>query len=230
MSAAGALLGACVGDEPTAAPTDASTDATECRTGTEGCPCTPGGACDPGLTCASQLCVKVGTDAGNGADAPVGADGTAGNDGSDDASDAGSDAPPLQDAACAKLFPTDGSSLFCPFQQVGNQCQPTQECCTPAIGTSTCAAKGTACPADAAVVQCEGKLDCDQPTNLICCGAATLVTSDAGCMTPSTFTGTYCRTTCQSGELIICSRPEECPAGKTCTPFKTHAINFGACL
>jgi hypothetical protein len=40
--------------------------------------------------------------------------------------------------------------------------------------------------------------------------------------------GTFCRPTCQAGELEVCWDTSEC-TGATCTPFATFAIQLGYC-
>ncbi len=212
--AAGVFPMACTGDDPTAT----SGEAGACATGTEGCPCTPGGACDPGLECASSLCVRLTSDAAG--DAPIG---DASGDGASDADAAAS--------PCGKLFPTDGAAIYCPFQDAGGTtcAAPTQECCVPSVGSSTCEATATACPVDGSVVlECEDHQSC--ALGHACCGAGTLATTDAGCIVGSGLTGTHCRTACNSDELPVCSAEADCAPGKTCTPFKVRGISLGVCL
>ena len=173
-------------------------------------PCTPGGACDPGLTCASQVCVRIGVDSGS------------------EASTDASDEPEGLDAACGKLFPTDGN-IFCPFQSLSKTtCTAvSQECCIPPTGSSTCESLGSACPADASVVfQCDDSKSC--PPAQSCFGSGRLV-QDGGCLAVENFAGTFCRSQASNGEFPICAS-NDCASGKTCTPFRIKTVNLGACF
>ncbi len=93
-------------------------------------------------------------------------------------------------------------------------------------------------------IQCEDPAT-DCPAGNVCCGAASkmhVVGPKAGCsydsLTDWVYTkcemGTACAATATApgtgAEFQVCGAQGECPAGKTCTPFKAKGIDLGACL
>ena len=136
---------------------------------------------------------------------------------------------------------TNDSGPFCPFQGDGStfaSCLPTEHCCLPASGNSTCTPNGTACTftKDAATnsdFQCNETNDCT--TGQVCCeNAGAQIQQDPGC-TQYDFVsgqkGTSCvQTACPAGQGQICGSTADCPTGKTCFPVNTKAMWLGVCV
>jgi len=160
------------------------------------------------------------------------------NNGDTGPQDAGADCKNIPDGA---PFNTVDSGPFCPFQGDGSTfgpCQPTEHCCLPASGNSTCTANGTACvfAKDAATnsdFQCNETNDCT--SGQVCCeNAGALIQQDLGC-TKYDFVsgqkGTSCvQTSCPQGQGQICGSTADCPQGKTCFPVNTKAMWLGVCV
>lgn len=195
-----------------------------------------------------------GTDTGTGGEVATDT-GTGGTDtgtgGGDTDVDTGSPGEGGTDAGCGStptLHPppadagTSNPGVFCPFSApTGGKnitCAAGQSCCeTPAAaGTpSTCVTTGTAssptaCPvAKSTVWDCEGPANCG--TGTVCCAVATSIATDATCGYDKAkgFKGTTCAAACAAGDFQICEAAGDCPAGKTCTPFKAQGNQIGYC-
>ena len=123
------------------------------------------------------------------------------------------------------------TSLYCPFSGTpAIYCALGQHCCEPSSGTSTCDPIATPCPAGDTDWQCEdATADCT--AGQVCCGTGMLViNTNPQCNNfASGFTGTHCAASCMASEIQMCTSNGECPAGKTCQPFKTKGSSVGGC-
>jgi hypothetical protein len=136
--------------------------------------------------------------------------------------------PPAADAGT--------NTIYCPFSSMPGgknvSCDHTSEhCCEPAMGMAACDPIATACAAGDTDWQCESPNDCGM--GQVCCGiGSVIVNPDPMCANKGkSFKGTHCAASCMAGsELEMCDAQMECGAGKTCTPFKTHGAQVGACL
>lgn len=188
-----------------------------------GTPSTPGSDATTGTDSS-----HAGNDAGTGSDTSTAADTSTGDDSSTTADGGGADC-----GAAGSLHPVDaGSGPYCPFSAVGDAgnltCAFGQHCCEPGSGTATCAAS---CPAGDGGTdwECQGAANC--ATGKVCCAITTGAGQDPGCPNHflHKFTGTTCRTTCQSGEIPVCETPGECSGGTTCQVTKAKGAVFGIC-
>ncbi len=149
--------------------------------------------------------------------------------------DAGTDANTC--GTSPALHPEATPGVYCPFTAAGPAiCAAGQQCCEPPLGSgqsSVCAPSGTACGvAGSRVWRCEDALDCaGSAAGPVCCGVGAIVL-DATCgfHRGTAFTGSHCAASCAAGEITICESAAQCPAGKTCTPFKTDGLAMGVCL
>jgi hypothetical protein len=91
-------------------------------------------------------------------------------------------------------------------------------------------------------IQCEDPAT-DCPTGNICCGGAEkTIALDTSCSyyKLSDWVYTKCEATAAcagtatapatGAEFQLCTGPTECPAGKTCTPFKSKGVDLGFCM
>jgi hypothetical protein len=149
--------------------------------------------------------------------------------------DAGTDASTC--GTTPALHPEAAPGVYCPFTATGaTTCAAGDQCCEPPAANgqvSVCAAAGTGCGVTNALVwQCEDALDCAaSAAGPVCCGVGA-VTLDATCgfHRGTGFTGSHCAASCAAGEVHVCEAQAQCPAGTTCTPFKTNGLAMGACL
>jgi len=80
----------------------------------------------------------------------------------------------------------------------------------------------------------------DAGPSMVCCGIGPAPSSTSGCPSydlESDLSSTVCATSCAglgdggAAALIICDTATgECPAGMTCTPFRTHGADLGFCM
>jgi len=149
--------------------------------------------------------------------------------------DAGTDANTCGTAPA--LHPEAAPGVYCPFTATGKTiCAAGEQCCEPPTATgqlSVCAPGGSGCGVTNALVwQCEDAIDCTgSAAGPICCGAgAVVLDATCGFHRGTAFTGSHCATSCTAAEVHICETQAQCPAGTTCTPFKTNGLALGACL
>ncbi len=135
------------------------------------------------------------------------------------------------------LHPEATPGVYCPFTAAGKSvCAAGEQCCEPPAASgqlSVCAPGGTACGVTGALVwRCEDALDCaGNAATPVCCGSgAVVLDATCGFHRGSAFTGSHCAASCGAAEVQICESAAQCPAGKTCTPFKTNGLAMGVCL
>jgi endonuclease/exonuclease/phosphatase family metal-dependent hydrolase len=145
------------------------------------------------------------------------------------------------DAGCtnpAELHP-NSPGPFCPFSTspdagpwiyCGRQ---TQECCqaAPDAGLSQCLPQATTCALGGPTYQCDGPQDCTGGT--LCCGLGTNPVPDAYCAgtyyAGYGFNGTVCAASCGQ-QIWVCRSTADCPAGRTCAPFRKQFKELGMCV
>jgi len=199
-----------------------------------------GAASAAGVACSSSDTVA---DQGTSTDAGSSRDGSSASDAAgtgDDGGGTGDDAASGSDCGKAPTLhaPKPDGGIFCPFSSADGgkdiYCPESDECCEAAKGSvSTCAAKGSACPAGAIAWECADPADC--PASQVCCahsgdaGAVTVQTDTCGPYL-SKFSGTRCADSCGAGELVVCEKSGECAdAGGTCTAVRPKANDIGVC-
>jgi hypothetical protein len=171
-----------------------------------------------------------------------------------DSADGGSNAEAGQDSATAAgdcgttptLHPGSGTSLYCPFGPGGTAIEcvsGSQYCCIsgkvggayPPSDCETISAAGCTvgltADSGSAQIQCEDPAT-DCPAGNVCCAAPATVVIAPGCSYERLYDLQYttCEqgATCKAGEIQVCATAAECPAGKTCTPFKA-TLDLGYC-
>jgi hypothetical protein len=109
----------------------------------------------------------------------------------------------------------------------------------PSVCAATCSFTATS---GNTTVQCEDPAT-DCPTGNICCGGAEkTIELDTACSHYKLSDWVYakCETTstcaaaaaapATGAEFQVCAKQSECPAGRTCTPFKSKGIDLGFCM
>jgi hypothetical protein len=157
-------------------------------------------------------------------------------------------------ATTPKLFPGNGTTLYCPFIGDGGDvpdaagyCTPkTDECCVGGsldgggFAPSSCNPIHAACTDGKfpTQIECEDPAtDCPHAGDLCCASAATPNTgsvpqwvASCGYYQLAEWDYNKCAATCSNTEVQICATQAECPANTLCTPFRTtKGANLGWC-
>lgn len=241
---AGALAGACSstskaptgngGGGNTATSTSASSAASTSSSGSGG-----GGASVTSSSTGSggMGAGGAGETGGSGGIGGSTSNGTGGSGGAAQCSNPGTLHPPKLDAG--------PGSIYCPFSGVdggpNEYCIPASEhCCETPAGAipSGCDPIGTACGVGSGYTdwQCEDPIaDCTLPNGDCCAPGATL---ELGGVVNGKTCGNYAKGMTKAicvplGSCVgiqLCTSDNECPAGKTCTPFTKSGNQVGGCL